>query len=137
TPLGWPLPRPVALLLVILALATLFWGNTVALLQHNVKRMMAYSSISHSGYMLIGIIVGPSVGAGGMMSDGLAAMLFYLAGYGIMNLGVFAVLCHVFAGRENAETLDDLAGLSIRAPVAALVLAVCAFSLMGIPPLIG
>lgn len=137
TPLGWPLPRPVALLLAVLAILTMFWGNTAALLQHNVKRMLAYSSISHSGYMLIGVIVGPSLAGGGMMSDGLAAMLFYLAGYGIMNLGVFAVLSYLFVGRENAETLDDLAGLSQRSPIASVVLAVSAFSLMGMPPLIG
>ena len=61
-------------------------GNVLALLQSNVKRILAYSSIAHSGYMLVGLLVGPSIGAG-PMRDGIAALLFYIAVYGAMNLG--------------------------------------------------
>ncbi|MFQ5495318.1 MAG: proton-conducting transporter membrane subunit [Phycisphaerae bacterium] len=92
--------------------------------------------------MLIALLVGPVAGRG-PMHDGVAALLFYIAVYGAMNLGVFAVLTAFRAPgvagerRRDAETLDDLAGLSRRAPAAAAALAIFAFSLMGFPPTAG
>ncbi len=135
---NWQVPDKIMWLLWILAALTMTVGNTLALLQNNVKRILAYSSIAHSGYMLIGLIVGPSlVGDQGPMRDGLAALLFYMAIYGVMNLGAFAVLGALGSKREDAETLTDIQGLSATYPGLALAMAVCCFSLMGFPPTAG
>lgn len=120
----------------IVAATTMTIGNVLALLQQNVKRMLAYSSIAHSGYMFIALLVGPVAGYG-PMSDGIAALLFYIAVYGAMNLGVFALLTMYKNGDRELETLDELGGLAIRSPMAALMLAICVFSLMGLPPTAG
>ncbi len=132
----WDVPDAVFWLLWIMAAASMTTGNVLALMQTNVKRMLAYSSIAHTGYMLIALLVGPIAGRG-PMRDGVAAMLFYVAVYGAMNLGVFALLSAFRKGDREIETLDDLGGLSARAPLSALALAVCVFSLMGFPPTAG
>jgi len=132
----WVLPPALMWMIWIVAVATMTVGNTLALLQKNVKRMLAYSSIAHTGYMLIGLLVGPFAGTG-PLHDGVAALLFYMAVYGAMNLGAFAFLGSFKLGDRDVETLDDLAGMAVRAPAAALGLAVCAFSLMGFPPTAG
>ncbi len=136
TAMGWNLPGELMWLLWVMAAATMTVGNVLALLQRNVKRMLAYSSVAHTGYMLIALLVGPVAGQG-PMRDGVAAVLFYVAVYGVMNLGVFALLGAFQTGDRDAETLDDIAGLARRSPGAALGLAVCAFSLMGLPPTAG
>jgi NADH-quinone oxidoreductase subunit N len=133
---NWILPDAVMWLLWVVAAATMIYGNVLALMQQNVKRMLAYSSIAHSGYMLIGLLVGPLAGAG-PFQNGISAMLFYMAVYGAMNLGAFAVLAMMTNNHEEIETLDDLKGLSRRFPFAAFGMAVCAFSLMGFPPTAG
>ena len=132
----WSPPVEVYWTVWVVAAATMTTGNVLALLQSNVKRVLAYSSIAHTGYMLIALFVGPVAGQGAL-SDGVAALLFYMAVYGAMNLGAFAVLAAFRVGDREAETWDDLAGLSVRAPLVALALAICAFSLMGIPPTAG
>ncbi len=132
----WDLPDSLMWMMWLMAAATMTVGNVLALLQTNVKRILAYSSVSHSGFMMIGLLVGPVLGEG-PMHDGVAAVLFYIAVYGMMNLGAFAVLAMLQVRGEAAESLDDLAGLSQRAPVLALAMAVCAFSLMGFPPTAG
>jgi NADH-quinone oxidoreductase subunit N len=122
----------------IICLATMTTGNVLALLQRNVKRILAYSSIAHSGYMLIGVLVGPALASdASLFADGVAAVLFYLAVYGVMNLGAFAVLSYLIRRRQPAEELSDLYGLWRAEPVAALALATCVFSLMGFPPTAG
>ena len=136
TSIGWNIPTELMWLLWVMAAATMTVGNVLALLQRNVKRMLAYSSVAHTGYMLIALLVGPVAGQG-PMHDGVAALLFYVAVYGAMNLGVFALLGAFKSGQRDAETLDDIAGLARRSPGAALGLAVCAFSLMGLPPTAG
>lgn len=137
--LGWPMEEPrIVGLLWILAVLTMFVGNTLALRQTNVKRVLAYSSIAHSGYMLVGLVVGP--GAAGdplTVRNGLAAVLFYLVIYGVMNLGAFAVLGMLKAKGEDAETYDDLRGLAQRHPGLAAIMAVCILALAGVPPLVG
>ncbi len=123
------LPDAILALLWLVSVLTMIIGNVGALLQRNVKRMLAYSSIAQSGYLLIGIITGPGAGYN--------AVLFYLVGYGVMNTAVFAVLGALERQGEEVETLDDLAGLRVRQPGLAWMLAISAISLIGIPPLIG
>lgn len=136
TACGWDVPVPLMWGMWLMAAATMTFGNVVALLQQNVKRMLAYSSIAHTGYMLIALLVGPVAGAG-PLKDGVAALLFYMGVYGAMNLGAFAVLA-VFSTRgRELEDMASLSGLAGRSPWGALALAVCVFSLMGFPPTAG
>ncbi len=142
---SWTMTPAAAPLLWWLAVATMFVGNLMALMQTDIRRLLAYSSVSHAGYMLVGLIVGleheiqkdvlnhPVVHS----VSGIGAMLFYLAVYGAMTLGAFAVL--IAAGRKDKriETLDDLSGLSRNRPALALVLAIFLFSLAGLPPTAG
>jgi len=123
-------------LLWILAGATMTAGNVLALLQRNVKRILAYSSIAHTGYMLVALLVGPAAGSG-PLRDGVAALLFYVALYGAMNLGAFAFLSLFQSDGREAETLDDVSGVAVRSPGAAFGLAVCLFGLIGMPPTAG
>jgi NADH-quinone oxidoreductase subunit N len=142
--IGWPLDaagqygQAIVWLLWVMAVATMFLGNTMALRQTNVKRVLAYSSIAHTGYMLVGVVAGP-VGQGGQpfVRNGIAAVLFYLVIYGIMNAGAFGVLGILKSKGEEAETYDDIAGLARRHPALAAVMAVCVFALAGLPPIIG
>ncbi|MCK4658408.1 MAG: NADH-quinone oxidoreductase subunit N [Phycisphaerae bacterium] len=134
--LDWRLPESMMWMLWWVAVLSMTVGNVLALLQSNVKRILAYSSIAHTGYMLIGLLVGPVAGAG-PMSDGVAALLFYIAVYGAMNLGAFAVLAALKTPDGPVEELHELHGLSVRRPMMALVMTICAFSLMGFPPTAG
>ena len=133
---NWDLPISVCWIIWLVAAATMTVGNVLALLQQNVKRILAYSSIAHTGYMLIALLVGPVAGEG-PMHDGVAALLFYIAVYGAMNLGAFALLSAFETGGRPAETLDDLAGIAAQAPLATFALAICVFSLLGFPPTAG
>ncbi len=144
---GWPLdatPDVVDFgdglfwLLWVMAVATMFLGNTLALRQNNVKRVLAYSSIAHSGYMLVGVIAGPGIGVSeAPIRNGIAAVLFYLVIYGVMNLGAFAVLGVLKRQGEEAQTYDDLHGLAKRHPGLAAVMAISVFALAGLPPIVG
>jgi len=100
-----------------------------ALVQSNVKRMLAYSSIAHAGYVLVGVAAGNSAGAG--------SVLFYLAVYAFITLAAFAVLIAVGSGREEDQTFDAYAGLGRRKPVLGIIMAIAMFSLIGIPPSAG
>jgi len=116
----------------ILATATMTLGNLVALTQSNVKRMLAYSSIAHTGYLMVGIVA-----AGEGEASGIAGVLFYSAAYALMNLGAFAFLTAV-QGRPGATVqLSDLAGLGRKHPMLALLAALFLLSLTGIPPTAG
>lgn len=132
----WDLPDSVWWVVWVLSAITMTAGNALALLQKNVKRLLAYSSIAHTGYMLMALLVGPVAGQG-PMRDGVAALLFYIAVYGVMNLGAFALLAAFQSKSREVETFEDLAGLARRAPMACFGLAVCVFSLMGFPPTAG
>lgn len=136
------LPEPIRILLWIMAVLTMTAGNVLAVLQNSVKRMLAYSSIAHSGYMLVGLIAGP--GDGSFTQNGLSAVLFYLMSYGVMNVGTFAVLAALERKARSADdepreidSIDDLRGLWKSYPMLATVMAVCALSLLGLPPLLG
>ncbi|MDP6987105.1 MAG: NADH-quinone oxidoreductase subunit N [Phycisphaerales bacterium] len=126
---GGALPEAVQIALWVVAVLTMTLGNIGALLQTRVKRMLAYSSISHSGYILIGIIAGPGAG--------FVAVLVYLLAYGLSNTATFAVLASLRRGGGEVETLDDLAGLRERHPAMAWAMAISAGSLLGFPPLLG
>ncbi len=132
------LPLPPHSAIAILATLSMFVGNLSALSQHNVKRMLAYSSIAHAGYLLVGL-VGPERFAG----NGLAftvpgsGTFYYLFAYALANLGAFAVVALLAKnGQENAD-LEQFAGLGKRHPVLAAGLTVCLLSLAGVPPLAG
>ncbi len=115
--------------IAIIAAASMILGNSVAIAQTNVKRMLAYSSVAHAGYMLSGI-------AGGT-HDGLTGTLYYLAAYAAMNLGAFGII-GMLEGREDRNLLlDDYTGLSKQQPLLAGLMALFMFALAGIPPLAG
>lgn len=107
------------------ALATMFIGNFAALTQTNVKRLLGYSSIAHAGYVLVALTANRDVG--------VAAAMFYLASYALMNVGAFSVISHVAAKNEQHVKIDDLAGLAKREPATAALLSIFVFSLIGVP----
>ncbi|MCA9143269.1 MAG: NADH-quinone oxidoreductase subunit N [Planctomycetaceae bacterium] len=121
-------------LTIVLALLTMTLGNVCALWQQNIRRMMAYSSIAHAGYMLIGISV--ALAASGSYG-GVSATLFYLIVYAFGSLGTFAALVSLSSEQREISSLEELAGLGKTRPLAAAAIAVCMFSLAGIPPLAG
>ncbi len=131
---GWATVPTTETLLWWLAVVTMLTGNLLALLQNDVRRMLAYSSVAHAGYMLAGLTTACSSSTS---PNGLEALIFYLAVYGFMTIGAFAALAA--AGRPNRkiETVDDLAGLVRSKPGVALMLSVCLFSLTGLPPTAG
>ena len=113
----------------VLAILSMTLGNVMALIQPNIKRMLAYSSIAHAGYILVGIVVATA--------DGYSAVLFYLLVYTFMTIGAFTVVAVLAKGGEDRERVDDLAGLGISRPFLAVVMSVCMFSLAGIPGFAG
>jgi NADH-quinone oxidoreductase subunit N len=133
TALGTQVP----VLLWIMAAVTMTLGNILALWQTNLKRLLAYSSVAHAGYMLIGLAVAPrlanSSGGGSLAIGGVEATLFYLGAYGAMTLGTFAVLHLLSQNGRTVETEDDLVGLGKTHPVMALVMTLFLLSLIGIP----
>ena len=122
-------PPDWAALLWVIAAVTMTVGNVVALAQSNLKRMLAYSSIAHVGYMLVGLV------AGGI--GGASAVLFYLLAYTFTTAGAFGVITLCERARGEAVEASDYAGLARRHPVLAVTLALFLMSLIGIPPLAG
>ena len=118
-----------SMVLWVLAVLTMTTGNIVALMQTNLKRMMAYSAIAHAGYILVAMAAGSSAAG--------AAILYYLLGYAFTNLGAFAVIIAMGRRGHPHETIADLRGLSTREPALAGAMAVMLFSLSGVPPLAG
>ncbi len=113
----------------VLAVLTMTVGNFIALSQKDVKRMLAYSSISHAGYALVGLVAWNEIGVTGIM--------FYMLVYTFMNMGAFAVLVLVGKKGEENLTIDGLAGMGYKRPVLGIVLCIFLFSLMGMPPTAG
>ncbi len=109
----------------IVALATMTIGNFAALVQDNIKRLLAYSSIAHAGYVLVAVTAHSDAGS--------AAVMFYLAAYALMNVGAFAVVTHVARAGERRLSLNDFAGLARSEPVVAGLFTVFLLSLIGIP----
>jgi len=107
------------------ALATMVVGNFAALAQTNLKRLLAYSSIAHAGYVLVAVAA--------HSETGVQAVMFYLAAYSFMNVGAFAVVTGFARAREQYVNVDDLAGLGARQPVTAALLTIFLLSLIGVP----
>jgi NADH-quinone oxidoreductase subunit N len=142
---SWSLPPEIGKLLWWIAVLTMTCGNVLGLLQQNVKRVLAYSSIAHSGYMLVAVAAlvtaGDSTASLAWQATALRGVLFYLAAYGLTNVAAFGVLS-LLPGREDtpgssAETFDELAGLGRTYPGLGLAMSVACFSLVGIPLTVG
>ncbi|OAI40862.1 hypothetical protein AYO40_04175 [Planctomycetaceae bacterium SCGC AG-212-D15] len=134
------------ILLWILAAVTMSLGNILALLQNNLKRLLAYSSVAHAGYMLIGLAVAYNLSWQSSPGElppegnplpsiplGVQALLFYLTAYGAMTVGAFGVIAYLSTKERPVEVEDDLAGLGTSHPGIALLMAVFLFSLIGMP----
>jgi NADH-quinone oxidoreductase subunit N len=117
------------MLIAAIALLSMAIGNIVALSQTNIKRMLAYSSIAHVGYALLGLLAGTT--------EGYSASMSYLFIYGFMNMGAFAIVILLCSSDNRRESLDDYKGLAKSNPVAALLMLIFMFSLTGIPPTAG
>jgi NADH-quinone oxidoreductase subunit N len=112
-------------LLWVSAALSMTLGNVCALVQDNIKRLLAYSSIAHAGYLLVAFAAQPELGA--------SAAMFYSAAYAAMNVGAFAVVSHLAAARERYVSLEDYAGLGRKSPALAATLTFFLMSLIGIP----
>ena len=121
------------ILVAVFAVLTMTVGNLAALAQTNLKRMLAYSSIAHVGYILIGLVAS----VGGEADRAISGIMFYLLAYTFMNIGAFAILIYLRREGTSHENLDDFNGLSRRSPFAALAMLIFLFSLAGIPPTAG
>ena len=116
-------------MLIIMAVLSLAIGNITAIAQTNLKRMLAYSSISHMGFLLLGILSGSY--------DGYASAMFYVAVYVLMNLGTFGMILLLSRAGFEADNLDDFKGLNQRSPWYAAVMLLLMFSMAGVPPMVG
>jgi NADH-quinone oxidoreductase subunit N len=119
----------------ILAVLTMFAGNLGALVQTNVKRLLAYSSIAHAGYILVAFAAVTSMAQGGSAeaAPAYAAVLFYLLSYALVKVGAFTIVSQLGGAGEKNLSLDDYAGLSQRQPVVAAMLSIYLLSLLGLP----
>ncbi len=126
--LATPSNHTVAALLAILAVGSMCYGNLIALIQKDFKRLLGYSGIAHAGYALMGFVA--------LSQEGYSAALYYIVGYLLMVLACFVVICKVSRDGTNVS-IEELAGLHRRAPLLALTLGVGVFALAGIPPFVG
>ncbi len=115
--------------LAVVAVLSMLFGSIVAIAQSNIKRMLAYSSIAHAGYMIIGLAAGNP--------EGVAGIIFYLAAYTFMNLGAFGIIAIIEGREETNLEINSYTGLGSKYPVLAGALAIFMFSLAGIPPFAG
>jgi NADH-quinone oxidoreductase subunit N len=123
--------------MAVLAVLTMTGGNIVALAQTNVKRMLAYSSIAHTGYIIAGLAAFAHATDPALKAQGIEAILFYVLGYGVMNIAAFSVVGMLQRDPRRFGGLSAFAGLAGRAPALAAAMAVLLLSLTGIPPTVG
>jgi NADH-quinone oxidoreductase subunit N len=116
-------------MLVIMAVLSLAIGNITAIAQTNLKRMLAYSTISHMGFLLLGVLAGGN--------DGYAAAMFYVVVYVLMTLGTFGMILLMSRAGFEADQLDDFKGLNARSPWYAFLMLLLMFSMAGVPPAVG
>ncbi|HVF55470.1 MAG TPA: NADH-quinone oxidoreductase subunit N [Pyrinomonadaceae bacterium] len=119
--------------LTVLAMLTMTIGNVVALVQNNVKRMLAYSSIAHAGYALVGFVAAGAASDSAQQSDAVAAVIFYLLSYAVMNLGAFAVVTLIARSGDRRTEVEDYNGIGFRSPALAFALSLFLLSLLGMP----
>jgi len=120
-------------IITLIAILTMFGGNILALTQTNIKRMLAYSSITHTGYLLIGIIGLTNT----YNSTSASSMLYYLVAYSLANLGIFACISYISQKGEEFVNIEDYSGLGFKYPLIGITMTILIFSLIGIPPTAG
>jgi NADH-quinone oxidoreductase subunit N len=124
-------------MLMVLSVASLFVGNLAAIAQTNIKRMLAYSTISQIGFILLGLMSGVVDGSAVAAANAYSSAMFYVITYVLTTLATFGVIMLLSAEGFESEEIADFAGLNQRSPLYAGVMAMCMFSLAGIPPLVG
>jgi NADH-quinone oxidoreductase subunit N len=124
-------------MLALLAIASLLIGNLAAIAQTNLKRMLAYSTIAQMGFVLIGLMSGVVSGNAAMGANAYSSAMFYVVGYVLTTLASFGIILLLARQGFESEEITDLAGLNSRSPLYAGVMAICMFSLAGIPPMVG
>jgi NADH-quinone oxidoreductase subunit N len=124
-------------MLMVLAVVTLLIGNLSAIAQTNLKRMLAFSTIAQMGFVLIGMLSGVVNGNTLFAANAYSSAMFYMISYVLTTLGVFGVILLLAREGFESEEISDLAGLNSRSPLFAGVMAICLFSLAGVPPLVG
>ncbi|HVY52992.1 MAG TPA: NADH-quinone oxidoreductase subunit NuoN [Gammaproteobacteria bacterium] len=118
-------------ILVVISVLSMFFGNVLAIAQTNIKRMLAYSSIAHIGYTLLGIIAGPA------SNNGYSAAMFYVSTYVLVAAGAFAVVAILSRAGVELDRLEDYRGLNARSPWLAFMMLLLMFSMAGVPPTVG
>lgn len=118
-------------ILIVISLLSMFFGNVLAIAQTNLKRMLAYSSIAHIGYTLLGIIAGPN------STQGYSAAMFYISTYVLVAAGAFAIIAIMSRGGQEFDQLEDYRGLNARNPWLAFMMLLLLFSMAGVPPTVG
>jgi NADH-quinone oxidoreductase subunit N len=124
-------------MLLVLAVASLFIGNLAAIAQTNLKRMLAYSTIGQMGFVLLGLLSGIVNGSDVTAPNAYSSAMFYIVTYVLTTLGSFGVILLLAREGFESEEISDLAGLNQRSPLYAGIMAICLFSLAGVPPLVG
>src|SRR5207302_1217425 len=119
--------------LAVLAIATMTVGNVVAIAQNNVKRMLAYSSIAHAGYALVGFIAAGGAAGSEQRHAAITSVIFYLLSYAVMNLGAFAVVQLIARAGDRRTEVEDYNGIGFKAPWLAFSLSLFLLSLLGMP----
>ncbi len=124
-------------MLVVLAVASLLVGNLAAIAQTNIKRMLAFSTISQMGFVLLGLLSGVVNGDTAYAANAYSSSMFYVITYVITTLATFGVILLLAKGGFESEEIADFAGLNQRSPLFAAIMAICLFSLAGVPPMVG
>lgn len=119
--------------LILLAMLTMTIGNTVAIVQSNVKRILAYSSIAHAGYALVGFVAAGSTNDPALRNEAIAGVIFYLFTYTVMTLGAFTVVTLIARSGDRRTEVEDYNGIGFRTPVLAFTLSIFLLSLFGMP----
>jgi len=124
-------------MLSFLAIGSLLIGNLAAIAQTNLKRMLAFSTIAQMGFVLLGFVAGVINGQTTLAANAYSSAMFYIVGYVLTTLASFGIIMLLARQGFESEEITDLAGLNQRSPLYAGVMAVCLFSLAGIPPMVG
>jgi NADH-quinone oxidoreductase subunit N len=119
--------------LMVMAILTMTLGNVVAIVQNNVKRMLAYSSIAHAGYALVGFVAAGAASDPAQRNTAITAVMFYLLTYAVMNIGAFAVVQLIARSGDRRTAIEDYRGIGFESPVLAFSLSLFMLSLLGLP----